>query len=59
MPEMDWRKLLRKYIQHVTDNEGISFLEDGSRRRNRDCIELSDEEWTALRELESEPLEEE
>ena len=47
---MDYRELLKKYIRHVGEMEGIDFL--GERWRPSDHI--TDEEWKTLNELSEE-----
>ncbi len=50
---MDYRALLKKYIQHVHNEEGTSFIwEDW--RRGRDLF--SDDEWAELTRLDTEVL---
>jgi hypothetical protein len=52
---MDYRELLKKYINHVGDCEGTTFLGDHDRGDARD-FEFTDEEWTELQKLDKEPL---
>lgn len=44
--QVDYHALLMKYIQHVVDCEGISFLEEWQRSKY-----FSDEEWAELQRL--------
>lgn len=41
---MDYRKLLKKYIEHVGEEEGTSFL-------NRKGKMFTDDEWEELQEV--------
>ena len=55
---IDYRELLQKYIRHVVDQEGVSFIAGGYRKKDRafcekwDFAYFEDEEWAALVELE-------
>lgn len=46
---MDYRELLMKYIEHVGEEEGITFIN----RQPREGL-FSDEEWAELERLELE-----
>jgi len=48
-----YRVLLRKYIDHVGECEGTTFITDRSRQRSHQFaqIEFTDEEWAELERL--------
>jgi hypothetical protein len=48
----DYRTLLLKYIDHVGNCEGVTFL--GDRDRNKSLF--TEEEWTLLQQLDRESL---
>jgi PHD/YefM family antitoxin component YafN of YafNO toxin-antitoxin module len=50
MQNFNYRDLLKKYIEHVGEEEGITFL--GDSRKNSNIF--SEEEWEELKELEYE-----
>jgi len=51
---IDWKKVLRVYINHVGECEGVTFL--SNRHNHHGCLgHLSPEELTALRGIEDEP----
>lgn len=53
-PAIDWRWLLRRYIDHVWYNEGTVFLSDTYRRTSaRAGITFTDVEWSALQALDA------
>ena len=45
--EVEYRELLIKYIYHVMDREGVSFLDDANQSRRR----FSEAEWAELQRL--------
>lgn len=47
-PELDYKALLQKYIEHVGGCEGTDFL--GEHHRHRGDVKFTDKEWQALRE---------
>lgn len=51
---MDYRQLLKKYINFVVIEEGTTFL--NARAGWGDSPKFTDEEWDKLQELEAEPL---
>lgn len=51
---MDYRQLLKKYINHVGAEEGTTFL--AFKGGWEDSPEFTDEEWAELQKLEAEPL---
>lgn len=51
---MDYRELLKKYIQHVQANEGTTFIEDRYREKYLEFPKFTNEEWTALTALDTE-----
>lgn len=51
---MDHRALLIKYINHVGEYEGSTFLSDHSRSAYPDMPVFTDEEWAELQRLQSE-----
>lgn len=51
---MNYRQLLKKYINHVGIAEGVTFLEDFERSSRFDSPNFTDEEWAKLKELEAE-----
>lgn len=53
---MDYRQLLKKYIDHVGEYEGSTFLQDYMRSNYPDMPDFTDEEWAELKKLEDEPL---
>lgn len=53
--EQDWRSLLVKYIRHVGECEGISYLDDADRHPcGSQSTGFTDEEWKALQNLDRE-----
>lgn len=46
---MNFEELLRKYIDHVGQCEGVTFL--SSRWAGDSTVEFSDEEWAELQRL--------
>lgn len=44
---IDHRELLRKYMDHVAECEGVTFVEDGRKRSEQ----FSEEEWAELQEI--------
>jgi hypothetical protein len=48
---MDYRKLLKKYIEHVGWCEGVSFLGEYDRTEF-----FTDDEWKEMREIDNEVL---
>jgi len=46
-PTVDFRLLLMKYVAHVSDQEGIDFIN----RLKNECPWMSDHEWKALVEV--------
>ena len=42
---MDYRELLKKYMDHVADCEGVFFLS------NSDRVKFTDEEWKELEKI--------
>jgi hypothetical protein len=44
-PKGRYFELLKKYICHVGDYEGTTFLENHQRTRHSDCQKFTDEEW--------------
>lgn len=48
---LDYKELLRKYIDHVSTEEGTDFLHDGP---NYD-LTFTDEEWKELQDLSGRP----
>lgn len=52
---VDYRFLLKKYINHVAVEEGTTFL--NTRSAWPDSPEFTDEEWAALQQLDEESLE--
>lgn len=54
---MDYRQLLKKYIEHVAEREGTTFLSDWERPASySESPGFTDEEWAKLKQLEDEPL---
>lgn len=53
---MDYRELLKKYIDHVGEEEGTNFL--SHRGSWPDSVKFTDEEWAELQVLKVEPLKE-
>lgn len=51
---MDYRALLKKYIEHVGVAEGTDFLADSERGSWTDSPEFTDEEWRMLQVLRDE-----
>ena len=51
---MNYRELLKKYIEHVAECEGITFLRDQDRYDSLDVI--SDDEWAELQTIDSEEV---
>lgn len=51
---MDHRELLKKYIEHVSEYEGVSFLADHTRSSYDGMPVFTDEEWDELKKIESE-----
>lgn len=51
--KIDWRDLLRRYLEHVEYAEGTTFL--SALYRKESASRFSDAEWAALRELSEEP----
>ena len=49
-----YRTLIKKYIMHIRDNEGVSYLEDHYRERYRTWVKFEDEEWEMLQAMEKE-----
>ena len=53
---MDYKKLLKKYIDLVVENEGVSFIDDDTRINaaydNR--VVFTDEEWDELIKIDTE-----
>lgn len=47
---MDYRELLRKYIEHVESCEGTTFLSEYYRGAPSD-VEFTEEEWADLQRL--------
>lgn len=47
----DYKQLLLKYIQHVSQHEGISFLDEGY-----ELEVFTPEEWKVMQELDSMPV---
>jgi len=56
--EKDLVTLLKKYIRHIGDNEGIDYLENSCRTHYRGDQEFTDEEWRQLRALSKEAWDE-
>lgn len=50
---IDYRTLLRKYIAHVTDCEGIAYIAD-YRGHYMSDVDFTFEEWAELKRLEAE-----
>lgn len=50
---LDYRELLKKYIDHIAEEEGTAFLDHDTFNR------FSDEEWAELRLLDIEGTEDE
>lgn len=48
---MDYKKLLMKYIDHVYNSEGVTFLADSKRNAWPDSVKFTDEEWAELQRL--------
>lgn len=46
---IDYKELLMKYINHVADNEGVTFIKDCFKG---DCF--TEEEWAELTKLDEE-----
>ena len=46
----DYKDLLLKYINHVAENEGVTFIKDTWRNENM----FSEEEWAELVKLDEE-----
>lgn len=53
---MDHRQLLKKYIYHVGECEGTTFLSDLHRPLSKYREAFTDEEWAELQKLENESL---
>jgi hypothetical protein len=53
-PKGRYFELLKKYICHVGDYEGTTFLENHQRTRHSDCQKFTDEEWTQLQSIDAE-----
>lgn len=51
---MDYRHLLKKYINHVGESEGSTSLGDHDRSALAGMPEFTDEEWAELQKLEAE-----
>lgn len=51
---MDYRALLKKYINHVGLSEGTTFLGNHDRGAFGDSVEFTDAEWTMLQVIEQE-----
>jgi hypothetical protein len=51
--EIDYKNLLKKYIDHVGSIEGVTFLGCNYRNYSGHTI-ISDEEWTELQKLDNE-----
>lgn len=49
MSEIDYRKLLKKYITHVSECEGVTFINDWRR-----TVHFTNEEWDELELLDEE-----
>ena len=52
---MDYRLLLKKYIDYVFECEGTNFIEYGP-NNYRDGVRFSEEEWAELKRLDAEEL---
>lgn len=50
---VDYRKLLLKFIEHVNEHEGTTFLNPGDRSSYEGMPEFTDEEWDELKRLEA------
>jgi len=57
---LDYMDLLRKYIRHITEQEGIAFLRDYNDRNESNprltedvWTVFTDEEWAELQRLEA------
>lgn len=51
---MDYRALLKKYIEHVGTYEGSTFLSDHKRSAYPDMPTFTDEEWALLKHISEE-----
>lgn len=50
---MNYKELLRKYIDHVGEREGVTFLRDFDRSKSPWAIKFTDDEWAALQQLDN------
>ena len=48
------RSLLAKYIAHIREQEGITFLRDDDREEYSDSVKFTDAEWALLIEISKE-----
>lgn len=59
-PERNWRRVLKLYISHVMDQEGVAFLQDFYRTIKSDDPAglFTDEEWRMVQSVWEEIMEE-
>lgn len=51
---MDYRELLKRYMSHVLENEGITYVEDHMVNTHTDAVQFTDEELAELKKIEDE-----
>jgi hypothetical protein len=51
---MDYKELLRKYINYVEDCEGVNFITDLPRKPPFVDVVFTDEEWAELEKIKTE-----